>query len=275
MAEPLDICVFYGNGEIGSGANGVELRNFETFVVRHPNPEGKRLTDFKVSLLRHLFHLDPKVYNVTVNGLWSRTANPMIWEMKELQGTAHWHKWIGWIRRRGAQAVVLAQPCPREGREGSVAEESSTSGAVADDSLRVDEVEMQEHVIPDADEVPPNQSQPEGQADEGELFDAVVDLLELDNNHAIYEENALNESIMNEEEDEEEDDADAVDNIPTPDEWRRTDNLGMEVAENKNCNFQYGSCVIQPGQTFSTKGELQVDYSREIETEASAMLQRM
>ncbi|KAL6636625.1 hypothetical protein ACP70R_024197 [Stipagrostis hirtigluma subsp. patula] len=128
MSSPLDICVFYGNGEVVDGPKGVELRNYDTFVLRHPNPETTRLTKFMIGLLRQLFNLDPKFYTVSVHGLWSRSPPPaMKWEMKELCATVHWHTWVKWVRDKGAQAVVLAEPCPREGREMSAVAESGTT----------------------------------------------------------------------------------------------------------------------------------------------------
>ncbi|KAL6853428.1 hypothetical protein ACP4OV_019457 [Aristida adscensionis] len=182
----------------------------------------------------------------------------MKWEMKDLRGTEQWLKWLKWVRVREAQAVIIVQPCLREGCESSVVGESSAMTPIQDQNHGNYDV-IQENIMQQVDEqITRDQHEPEGQADEGEQFEAVVGLLELADHEAMLDEQELAESLDNEDDgNEEDDDAEEDDYVPIPGEWNRRDKASIVVEDTHDSPFEYGSYLVQPGQIFSSKGALQ------------------
>lgn len=105
--------IYYDNGEIRISSSGVDVSNFSFVDIVHPDPARCRMKDIQM-WLTHYFQLDPNIYSVNVQCLWTRTFDPLCWELKEVSQTEKWLSWLNWCRRRHAEYIMLVQPCPKE-----------------------------------------------------------------------------------------------------------------------------------------------------------------
>ena len=105
--------VHYGIGTVREGPYGVDLSAFRQVTLVHPDGENARIGDV-VYWLTGSFSLDPEVWSVTVQGLWSRSATEIQWELRSLMRTVSWKGFLEGCRRRGYECVLLVQPCPKE-----------------------------------------------------------------------------------------------------------------------------------------------------------------
>ena len=111
MSEPTRLKVHYGVGTVREGPYGVDLSGFQQATMVHPDVENARIGDV-LYWLTGSFSLDPKVWSVVVQGLWSRSATHIRWELTRLMRMVAWKCFLQGYRRRGYECVILVQECP-------------------------------------------------------------------------------------------------------------------------------------------------------------------
>ena len=74
------IDVYYGEGEILHGPNGVDLSNFNAIQRAVSNPEEKSFNALYKWLIR-IFQIDETVEKLNVRGLVSRVTGTEYWEL--------------------------------------------------------------------------------------------------------------------------------------------------------------------------------------------------
>ena len=79
----------YGVGTVREGPYGVDLSGFQQVAMVHPHGENARIGDVLYWLTRS-FSLDPEVWSAVVQGLWSRSATHIRWELRSLMRTVAW-----------------------------------------------------------------------------------------------------------------------------------------------------------------------------------------
>ena len=263
MSNSINLRVFYGNGQIRNGPSGVDLSNFPFVILEHPNPEGTRVKEMKIWFTQY-FQLDPQIYSVTMQCMWTRTLTPVFWEIQPVYRTDKWQKWLAWCRRRRAEFNILVQPCPREADDSSSAatpvEEEDTRGQ----AVSTEEVEQRQTT--EAEVVVHRQAAEvdEGQADAGEQIEEITAEHENVDRNAIYEEEALLESVNvdGDDGDDEDDEDDDCSNTVIPEEWNLADKARMEVMDNHDSRWEYGSSMVHLNQVFPNRSEMKDAVSR-------------
>ena len=98
--------VFYGNGEVRHGPNGVDLSSFHVASLNVENPEEFRMKQMQRYLTRW-FQLDKERYSTRVELLHTKPSSPTIWELAHVRTTMGWLNWLRWCRHHGTEFVML------------------------------------------------------------------------------------------------------------------------------------------------------------------------
>ncbi|KAF2950168.1 hypothetical protein DAI22_01g168133 [Oryza sativa Japonica Group] len=218
MAGMSAFIVYFGEGEILENESGVDLSNFRQCTLHHPNPD--TLTMPEVS--------------VNVRVMWSRSANNIRWELKNVTRSKAWQDWLAGCRRRGYEYVMLVQACQGRVPTESAAGQSSNREELGSSSHEEDEVVASHR----GGDVGPDIQNLSIQGDE------VV------NHHPTDEENLAAEE--NDDKDEQQ-----VEEVPMPASWNQED--PGYIAEN-SCHdsiWFYGNGQINLGAMFCDKTGLQ------------------
>ncbi|CAN6344432.1 unnamed protein product [Urochloa humidicola] len=240
MSNSNVIKIHYGNGEIIHGPMGVDLSCFPDTSVEHPNPELASLRDLKEWFVS-FFQMDPSVYSVTIQCLYVKSVNPVIFELRDADRTYKWKKWVQWCRRYNVPLTILVQACAKED-----VGEASSSQAPESESVCGANVSLEHLVIGDEGGHGMGVDEVDGLADGGEDAPEIVEELESVDRNAMQEEENLNvEDEHDDEEDDDDDEDNAGGNRPIPEEWDRPDASSMEAMDMHDSCYQYGCSMIQ------------------------------
>ncbi|CAO2045320.1 unnamed protein product [Urochloa humidicola] len=255
MSNSNVIKIFYGNGEIIHGPTGVDLSRFPETSVEHPNPEFASIRDLKEWFVA-FFQMDPSIYSVTIQCLYLKSVNPVMFELRDDDRTYKWKKWVQWCRRCNAPLTILVQACAKED-----VGEASSSQAPESESVCGGDVPLEHLTIGDEGAGGIGVDEVDGAVDGGEDAPEIVQELESVDRNAMQEEENLN--LEDEHDDDEDDDEDnAGGNRPIPEEWNRPDASSMEAMDMHDSHYQYGYSMIEVNQLFPNKQELKDTVSR-------------
>ena len=245
MSEPTRLKVHYGIGTVREGPYGVDLSAFRQVTLVHPDGENARIGDV-VYWLTGSFSLDPEVWSVTVQGLWSRSATEIQWELRSLMRTVSWKGFLEGCRRRGYECVLLVQPCPKEDVAGP-SDGFRRVGGSSSDAERVvaDVAEAEEDEV--ADVADAEKESVTHVADAGEHVDSIVRQMEIDDLTARAEDEALEEDG---------DDSSEEDEGPIPQEWKRVDVEGLAVHDEHESPWEYHGTEVRLRAMFADKGSM-------------------
>ena len=203
MSEKLVFKIFYGEGEIIYGPNGVDLSGFPSISKGILRVNERTIQDVRNWMLRR-FGLDPERHGLNLQGLVSRVRTGFYWELIDLNGTTIWRKYVEKATERGWPLMILAQAYTKE---------------VVEEEDRYDEEEdMAKNEEENAEDVETNVlTEPIGEADEGERIDHLVEEMRMED---LEHENLA-----------ETDSSDEEDTVPVPAEWNNMDFANLAVTE--------------------------------------------
>ena len=92
--------IFYGEGEIVNGLNGVDLSWFKSLYRGVSRTHERTFYGVRNWLMRVL-QVDPEEYKLRVPRLVNRVQHEFYWELVELQGTKNWRDYIQCATERG------------------------------------------------------------------------------------------------------------------------------------------------------------------------------
>uniref|UniRef100_A0A0E0K2A3 Aminotransferase-like plant mobile domain-containing protein n=1 Tax=Oryza punctata TaxID=4537 RepID=A0A0E0K2A3_ORYPU len=202
--------VYFGEDEIMENESGVDLSNFRQCTLYHPNPDTLTMPEVWYWLTCR-FSLDPGIHSVNVRVTWSRSANNLRWELKNVTRSKAWQDWPAGCRRQGYEFVMLVQAC-----EGRVPMESAAGQSSNREELGSSSHEKYEVVAPhrggdvgpdiqnlsiQGDDVV-NRHSP-GEADEGEEIPAIVEEIERVDRYALEDDENLTAEGNDDEDDQE------------------------------------------------------------------------
>ena len=81
--------IFFGEGEIVTGLNGVDLSRFKSLYRGVSRAHERTFYGVRNWLMRVL-QVDPEEYKLRVRSLVNRVQHGFYWELVELQGTKNW-----------------------------------------------------------------------------------------------------------------------------------------------------------------------------------------
>lgn len=102
------------------------LSNFPYVDVEQPDPDSSRMKEIIVWLTQ-FFQLDPQIYSVKMQCLWTCTFKPVCQQLKVVSRIEKWLHWLNWCQRQHAQFIMLVQPCSKEVCESNVIAHSSVN----------------------------------------------------------------------------------------------------------------------------------------------------
>lgn len=109
MSEIVRFVVHYGAGTVRTNHMGVDLSEFKFVELDLPDPETVSLSQAK-DYFTTSFGLDPQMYTVSMQALWTNSRTEVMWELKMIDRNSQWIHWLQGCKRRGTGPVLLLQP---------------------------------------------------------------------------------------------------------------------------------------------------------------------
>ena len=239
-SDIVNFKIYYGQGTILEGPEGIDLRYFQSATVPLARPE-QHTWGAVMRWLFHTFQVDRDVYDLKLSCLSPRRAQPTYWELVQLRGPKSWQSYVRIAREAGWKLVLLVQayakptPPPAAEQEGGVEAEEEVGDCSHSAAHTIAEAPgVTDAVDEDPAEVAPTAMQATGLADEGEEVEAVVQRMDLEDRDYM----ALSE-------DEGSDDEDEVDEQAVPSDWNTYQFDNLVVNEDSRVPWEYNQNEVR------------------------------
>ena len=219
MGDKLIFQIYYGEGEIMYGPNGVDLSGFR-HVMKGLSKANERNIVGVCKWLMRFFQLDPQQYELKLKGVLSRASHGYFGELVPIEATSTWRQYEDICCERGMPLVLLVAAYLKDQNEvNSVEAVAGPSEAVEDESEAANVGSREEFGdVPDL--------QPMGVADEGEHIPSIIEDMDL-------EDEELEEGLADG------DSSDEEGNAPVPAEWRDHEFSKLVVSKADQTPWQY------------------------------------
>jgi hypothetical protein len=232
MSDKIWLQVYYGQGEILHGPNGVDLSMFGVIQKQVTSPGEKSFTALYKWLLR-ILQIDGSIYNLNVRGLFSRSTDYYFWELVPINSTETWKNYVDFCFGMGLPLVLLVDT-----------EEVEHVGVEeADDQDKETENIGGEGACEIGTSSENRERGPIGQADEAEVFTELVEQMERDD----METEEVDEDDSSDEEN------DTHPPIPVPAEWRNVNYDTFVANEGYRAPYQSRPKVVTQQDVYPTK----------------------
>ncbi len=179
MSSKLQFKVFFGEGSVGYGPNGIDLSGFKCTQSGIDKPGDRSFVSIYKWLERG-FRINPETHVLTVQTVVTWANEGVLWELMPIHNTADWKMYMeaaferGWPLAMLVQIHEKAQAAVDEKNEGS--RSAQREGDQAEEEEEEEEERSQEtHVI---------QTEPQGQANEGERISSIVEQMQIEDEEA-------------------------------------------------------------------------------------------
>jgi hypothetical protein len=127
MSGVVTFVIHYGYGVVRSINIGDDLSEFQYQELQLTDPQSIHIGHFKKTIVVFL-GLDPEVYTISLQALWSNSSTNIYCQMKKIERTSQWVGWLKGYERRETSplALVVAKPIPVRGE----AKSSQSSQAI-------------------------------------------------------------------------------------------------------------------------------------------------
>jgi hypothetical protein len=127
MFGVVTFLIHYGSGAVRTSNVGADLSEFHYQELQLTDPQSICIGHFKKMIVVFL-GLDPEVYSISLQALWSNSSTNIYCQLKEIERTSQWVGWLKGCERRETSpiALVVAKPIPVEGE----AKSSQSSQAI-------------------------------------------------------------------------------------------------------------------------------------------------
>src|SRR5436190_20379062 len=160
-SSKLQFQVFYGEGSVGYGPNGIDLSGFKC-TQSGINKPGDRSFGSIYKWLERGFRINPETHVLTVQTLVTWANEGVVWELMPIRTTADWKMYMQAVFERGWPLAMLVQSHEKLQVAAAAEENEGTRSAQMEEQAKGDEDEEQN------EEVHVTEKEPQGQADEGE-----------------------------------------------------------------------------------------------------------
>src|SRR6266540_6556995 len=179
MSSKLQFQVFYGEGSVRYGPNGIDLSAFKCTHNGIDKP-GDRSFGSIYKWLERDFRINPETYVLTVQTLVTWVNEGVVWELMPIRNTADWKMYMEAAFEREWPLAMLVQshekPQVAADEENGGSRSAQREGDQAEEEEEEEEERSQEtHVI---------QTEPQGQADEGEIISSIVEQMQIEDEEA-------------------------------------------------------------------------------------------
>jgi len=233
MSEKTLLHVYYGEGQIMHGSEGVSLEQYncvERWVTR---PGDKSFAALHKWLVRG-FDLNAVTSKVDVMALASRASVGYFWELVPIRSTDAWRKYVQFASERGQPLILFVQT---EAVQAEVdgGEWGSEPGGMDGGEDEEGDVTVHMH------------EGPSGQAEEGELLPVIVEQIELEDHET--------EDLPDEDSSDEEIDVSGS-AVPVPAEWNNWNSEEFVARERYNVPWELHENVVSQGAIYASKDAL-------------------
>jgi hypothetical protein len=259
MSGVVTFVIHYGYGAVRSSDAGADLSEFEYHELELTDPQSIRIGDFKKMLVVFL-GLDPKLYTVSWQALWSNSSTIIYCQLKEIERTSQWVSWLKGCERRETSliALMVAKPIPVRGEDES-SHSSQVIGFGSWQSMQpADQPAVSMSYANDIGYETGQSSHASGAATDdagGEIF--------LDDEDEVLQQQMEAEDVdgdaddINSSDSDEEDEEDDLEEAPIPKEWNQDFSDIMRVNEGHNSAWEYHPNSISVGSLYPDKQRLQ------------------
>src|SRR5438105_13036247 len=173
MSSKLQFKVFFGEGSVGYGPNGINLSGFKCTQSGIDKPGDRSF----VSIYKWLecgFCINPETHVLTVQTVVTWANEGVLWELMLIRNTADWKMYMEAAFERGWPLAMLVQT--HEKPQVAADEENEGSQSAQREGDQAEEERRQEtHVT---------ETEPQGQVDEGERISRIVEQMQIEDEEA-------------------------------------------------------------------------------------------
>src|SRR6266540_5535068 len=173
MSSKLQFKVFFGEGSVGYGPNGIDLSGFKCTQSGIDKPGDRSFVSIYKWLERG-FRIDPETHVLTVQTLVTWANEGVLWELMPIRNTADWKMYMEAAFEHGWPLAMLVR-----------SHEKPQVAAAAEENEGTRSAQMEEQAEGDEDEeVHVTKTEPQGQADEGERIPIIVEQMHNEDEEA-------------------------------------------------------------------------------------------
>ena len=168
MSSKIQFQVFYGEGSVRYGPNGIDLSAFKCSSSGIDKP-GDRSFGSIYKWLERGFRINPETHVLTVQTVVRWANEGAVWELMPIRNTADWKMYMEAAFERGWPLAMLVQSYEKPQVAAAAEPNEGTPSAQMEEQAEGEEEEQQN------EEVHVTETEPQGQADEGERIPIIVE----------------------------------------------------------------------------------------------------
>src|SRR6266540_603631 len=177
MSSKLQFQVFFGEGSVGYGPNGIDLSAFKCTQRGIDKPRDRSFGSIYKWLERG-FHINPETHVLTIQTLVTWANEGVLWELMPICNTADWKLYMKVAFERGWPLAMLVQSHEKPQVAAAGEENEGSLSAQREEQAEEEEEEEQNQ------EVHVTATEPQGQADEGERIPRIVEQMHNEDKEA-------------------------------------------------------------------------------------------
>ena len=177
MSSKLQFQVFFGEGSVAYGPNGIDLSAFKCTQSGIDKP-GDRSFGSIYKWLERGFRINPETHVLTVQTVVRWANEGAVWELMPIRNTADWKMYMEAAFERGWPLAMLVQSYEKPQVAAAAEPNEGTPSAQMEEQAEGEEEEQQN------EEVHVTETEPQGQADEGERIPIIVEQMQNEDEEA-------------------------------------------------------------------------------------------
>src|SRR6266540_2661342 len=168
MSSKLQFQVFFGEGSVSYGPNGIDLSAFKCSQSEIGKPRDRSFGSIYKWLERG-FRINPETHVLIVQTLVTWANEGVLWELMPIRNTVDWKMYMKAAFEHGWPLAMLVQS-HEKAQVAAAAEENEGSPSAQREKQAEEEEEEEQN-----EEVHVTETEPQDQADEGERIPIIVD----------------------------------------------------------------------------------------------------
>src|SRR5438128_7199763 len=177
MSSKLQFKVFFGEGSVGYGPNGIDLSGFKCTQSGIDTP-GDRSFISIYKWLERGFRINPETHVLTVQTVVIWENEGVLWELMPIRNTADWKMFMEAAFERGWTHAMLVQT--HEKPQVAADEENEGSRSAQREGDQAEEEKGEEEEEERRQETHVTETEPQGQIDEGERISIIMEQMQID-----------------------------------------------------------------------------------------------
>src|SRR5881394_3243921 len=146
MSSKLQFQVFFGEGSVGYGPNGIDLSAFKYTQSGIYKPRDRSFGSI-YKWLERCFHINPETHVLTVQTLVTWANEGVLWELMPIRNTADWKMYMEAAFERGWPLAMLVQSHEKPQVAAAAEGNEGTLSAQRDEQAEEEEEEEQSQEV--------------------------------------------------------------------------------------------------------------------------------